>query len=148
MEHSGFAAHTEWFVVDGIRGDGRYGMAGGDLTGTRPLGTATWRGLMAGTPATGAGRDDRLQGDATLTYHTGSQRLNAAFTDIQNIDRLRAHSTSAVRFNDVSVDAGGRFQAGGTGDRIQGGFYGPGHAETAGVFEGSNIVGAFGAKKQ
>ena len=37
--------------------------------------------------------------------------------------------------------------AGEAGDRIQGGFYGPGHAETAGIFEQSNIVGAFGAKR-
>ena len=29
---------------------------------------------------------------------------------------------------------------------MQGGFYGPEHAETVGVFEKANVVGAFGAK--
>jgi len=147
MEHSGFAMQAEQGVSEDITIDYRYGIAGGDLTGTRPSGTATWRGLMVGTPATGAGRGDRLQGDATLTYTAGAHSLDAAFTDIQNIDRLRAHSTSAVRFTGISVDSRGSFEAGQTGNRIQGGFYGSGHAEAAGVFEQSNIVGAFGAKR-
>ncbi len=103
---------------------------------------------MAGTPTTGAGRGDRLQGNATLTYNLNTQMLGAAFTNIQNIDRLQAHPVSTVRFTGVLVDARGRFQAGGTGNRIQGGFYGSGHAEATGVFEQSNIVGAFGAKRQ
>ena len=38
------------------------------------------------------------------------------------------------------------FTSGYTGNQIQGGFYGPGHAETAGVFEQAGIVGSFGAK--
>ena len=148
MEHSGFAVQTERSTIEGVRVDMRYGMAGGDLAGSRPLGSATWRGLMVGTPGTGAGRGDRLQGDATLTYSLGTQMLGAEFTNIQNIDRLRAHSVSAVRFTGVAVDSRGQFQAGTTGNRIQGGLYGPGHAEATGVFEQSNIVGAFGAKKQ
>ena len=147
MEHSGFAAQTERLTFEGVRVDGRYGMAGGDLTGSRPSGSATWYGLMVGTPVAGEGRGDRLQGDASLTYNMASRMLGAAFTNIRNIDRLRAHSVPAVRFTDVSVDARGTFQAGATGNRIQGGFYGPGHAEATGVFEQSNIVGAFGAKR-
>ena len=50
--------------------------------------------------------------------------VDAAFTDIKNI------------------------QSGLTGNRIQGGFYGPGHGEAAGVFQQSGMVGAFGAKGQ
>ncbi len=102
---------------------------------------------MVGAPAAGASRGDRLQGDALLTYSFGSRMLNAAFTDIQNIDRLRAHSVSSVRFSGVPVDKRGQFRAGLEGNRIQGGFYGPGRAEATGVFEQSNIVGAFGARK-
>ncbi len=147
LEHSGFAVQTERFTFDGVRVDARYGMAGGDLTGSRPLGSATWQGLMVGTPTTGADRGDRLQGDATLTYDIGSASLDAAFTGIQNIDRLRAHAVSAVRFTGVPVDSGGRFRAGGTGNRIQGGFYGSSHAEATGVFEQQNIVGAFGTRQ-
>ena len=103
---------------------------------------------MVGMPATGAGRGDRLQGDATLTYSLGNQSLDAAFTNIQNIDRLAAHSVTSVSFTGVPVDRRGEFQGGITGNQIQGGFYGPDHAEAAGVFEQSNIVGAFGAKKR
>ena len=148
MEHGGFSVNTNRFTVDGLRVTLRYGVAGGDLTGSRPTGTATWRGLMVGTPATGADRGDRLQGDAALTYTLEAQTLGAAFTNIKNIDRLRAHPTSSVLFTGVPVAADGTFRAGATGNRIQGGFYGPGHAETAGIFEQSNIVGAFGAKRQ
>jgi hypothetical protein len=103
--------------------------------------------MMVGTPATGAGRGDILQGDASLTYDMDTRMLDAAFTNIQNIDQLRAHSVSAVRFANVSVGARGTFRAGATGNRIQGGFYGSGHAEMTGVFEQSNIVGAFGARQ-
>ena len=147
LEHSGFAVQMERYTVEGTRVDARYGLAGGDLTRSRPLGNATWQGLMVGTPATGAGRGDRLQGDATLTYDLSSASLGAAFTGIQNIDRLRAHTVSTVRFTNVPVDGGGRFRAGATGNRIQGGFYGSGHAEATGVFEQQNIVGAFGARQ-
>ncbi len=147
MEHSSFGVQVERSISEGLRVDARYGIAGGDLTGSQPIGDATWRGLMVGTPAIGAGRGDRLQGDATLTYSLNTQMLGAAFTDIQNIDRLQAHSVSAVRFTNVPVDTRGAFRAGLTGNRIQGGFYGPGNAETAGVFEQSNIIGAFGARQ-
>ncbi len=145
MNHSGFFVQDERSTVDGIRLDVRNGIAGGDLTGARPLGSATWQGLMVGTPATGGG--DRLQGDASLTYDMSFRTLDAAFTNIQNIDRLRAHSVSTVRFASVSVGADETFRAGATGNHIQGGFYGSGHAEATGVFEQQNIVGAFGARQ-
>ena len=148
LDHSGFGVEAIRFTYEGVRVDARYSLAGGDLAGARPLGSATWQGLMVGMPATGTGRGDRLQGDASLTYSMDTQMLSAAFTNIQNIDRLRAHSVASVRFTGVPVGARGEFQAGVAGNRIQGAFYGSGHAETAGAFEQSNIVGAFGAKRQ
>ena len=149
MDHGAFAVLAEHrFTYEGVPVNARYGTAGGDLSGSRPLGSATWQGLMVGTPATGTGRGDLLQGDATLTYSLDSQMLRAAFSNIQNIDRLRAHSVSTVRFTGVPVDVLGEFDAGSTGNKIQGGFYGSDHAEALGVFEQSNIVGAFGAKRQ
>ncbi len=102
---------------------------------------------MVGMLATGSGRGDRLVGNATLSYNMRSESLDAAFTDIQNIDRLQAHTTAVVRFNDIPVDSSGKFQAGLTGNRIQGGFYGTGQPEAAGVFERDRILGAFGAKR-
>ena len=148
MDHSGFSVQTDSQTVEDVTVDSRNGIAGGILTGARPAGSATWRGLMVGRPATGENRDDRLLGDAVLSYDMDAGALDAAFTGIVNVDRNAAHTTTAVTFADIPVGPEGTFEAGEVGDRIQGGFYGPGHAETAGIFERSNIVGAFGAKRQ
>ena len=158
MEHSGFAVWTTAETVETpmreLRVQGRYGIAGGDLTGAAPTGSATWLGLMVGTPATGSRRGDRLQGDAALSldldhgYRDVPRLLDVAFSSIKNIDRGAAHSTETILFAGVPIDSGGTFEAGLAGNRIQGGFYGPEHVEAAGVFEQSNIVGAFGARKQ
>lgn len=146
MDHSGFQIGTFHGVFDGETLRLRRSIVGGDLSNSRPNGSATWQGLMVGTPATGSNRGNFLQGDAALTYKfTGT--IDAAFTNIKNIDRRRDHSVPTVRFINVPVSSGGTFQAGLTGNRIQGGFYGSGHAEAAGIFEQSNIVGAFGAKR-
>ncbi len=53
--------------------DARGASAGNDLTGSRPVVNAKWRGLMVETPA----RDSILQGDAQLNYHFASQTLDA-----------------------------------------------------------------------
>ena len=150
MDHAVFAVQSERTRTEGIVIDGRYGIAGGDLTGVRPDVTATWRGLMVGTPRDGALRGNVLQGDAALTYTLSGAggALDAAFTDIKDLDRNAAHATPAMRFDDVPVAADGTYRAGLTGNRIQGGFYGPNHAEAAGVVEQGGIVGAFGAKRR
>ena len=155
MHHAVFAVHRARTTVEeeGASYDllARYGIAGGDLTGTRPAAaSASWRGVMVGTPATGASRGNVLQGDAalTLTLDEGRSTLDAAFTGIKDLDRLAAHPTEEVHFTDVPAASDGTFGAGSTGSRIQGGFYGPDHVETVGVFEHSNIVGAFGARRR
>lgn len=146
LRHSAFVVSVGRDMSQGVTYSTRSGVAGGDLTRSRPTVSMTWRGLMVGTPATGAGRGNILQGDAMLTYRT-TGTLDASFTGIKNITALRAHTVSAVRFIGVPVASDGTFLAGGIGNKIQGGFYGSGHAETAGVFEQSGIVGAFGAKR-
>ncbi|MYI67398.1 MAG: hypothetical protein F4103_01070 [Boseongicola sp. SB0673_bin_14] len=103
---------------------------------------------MVGTPTRGTRRDNVLQGDATLAYDAGSRTLDADFTGIVDLDRNAAHTVRAVSFENVPVDADGTFWAGGVGNFIGGGFGGPGHEETTGVFEQRGIVGAFGAKWQ
>ena len=147
MQHSAFAVQSERSMVEGITSDGSYGLAGGDLTGIRPRGSATWLGLMVGTPATGRGRGDRLVGNAALNYNLGAH-LDIAFSSIENLDTGRAHTMRTVRFEGVRISSRGTFEAGLTGNRIQGGFFGPDGVEAAGIFERSNIVGAFGAKKE
>ena len=147
MEHAAFVVQTEDLTLEGTRVTGRYGLAGGDLTGVKPVGGATWLGVMVGRPATGIQRNDRLVGDAALNYDFSLDVLDVAFSSIVNIDRGTAHSVRVVRFEDLAISRRGTFQAGWPGNRIQGGFYGPGHAEAAGIFEQSNIVGAFGAKQ-
>ena len=148
MDHSAFAVQTERTTLEGTRIDARYGMAGGDLTGSPVGGSATWLGIMVGTPTTGSDRGDRLQGIAALNYDmSAGGGLDIAFSNIKNIDRGTAHTAPTVLFADVPMDSRGMFEAGLAGNRVRGGFYGPGHAEAAGIFEQSNIVGAFGAKR-
>ncbi|MCY4141189.1 MAG: hypothetical protein OXF56_23350 [Rhodobacteraceae bacterium] len=146
MNHSAFSILSNRDVLEGTTVWNRLSTAGGDLTRSRPSGTATWTGLMVGVPTGIAGRTDFLQGDAALTYDFAGS-LDASFTGIRNITRNRAYSVTSVRFNDIPVSSNGTFQVGLTGNHIQGGLYGPGHAETAGVFEQKGIVGSFGAKR-
>ena len=148
MDHGGFSFQTIGAVSDGIRTDTLYSWVAGDLTGSPLAGSATWLGLMVGTPVTGDERGDRLVGDAALNYDIDVGGLDIAFSSIKNIDRRTAHSTATVIFADVPISADGTFETGSPGDRVQGGFYGPGHTEAAGIFERANMIGAFGAKRQ
>ena len=147
MHHSTFEVSEGYGTYEDIEITLRAGVAAGDLTETQPTGNATWSGIMIGMTASGAGRGERLQGDANLIYDLAASGLDISFSGIQNLDRGRAHSISSVQFDDVPVTLGGTFEAGFTGNRVQGGFYGPEHAEAAGVFEQSNVVGAFGATR-
>ena len=119
------------------------------LAGSAPGFAATWRGLMVGTPRAGGARDNLLQGDAALTYTADGAggAIDAAFTNIRDLNGGVPHSTPTVRFDGVPVAADGVFEAGFIGNRIQGGFYGPGQVEAAGIFEQADIVGAFGARR-
>ena len=148
MDHGGFSFQTNGVVADGIRAESLHATAAGDLTGLPLSGSATWLGLMVGTQVTGDGRGERLVGDAALNYDIDVGGLDIAFSSIKNIDRRTAHSTPTVIFADVPISAGGTFRTSSPGDRVQGGLYGPGHAEAAGIFEKANLIGAFGAKRQ
>ena len=148
MEHGSFALNRVRAVGEEVESDTLRAVALGDLT-DRPLtGSATWLGVMVGTPTVGGDRGERLVGTAALNYDMAAGGLDAAFSGITNIDRGTAHSVEAVIFSELAVEPDGTFARGQSGARIQGGFYGPGHAEAAGIFEQSNIVGAFGATRQ
>lgn len=153
MDHGVFSvetkAQTTVELADGtdVNFTVRGASAGGDLSGSRPSVSATWRGVMVGTPSRGDHRDNILQGDARLTYDSQNQDLDAVFNNIKDLDRKADYTVTVVRFNDVPVAADGSYSAGRVGNLIQGGFGGPSHEETAGVFEQQGIVGAFGAKR-
>ena len=148
MEHGSFALNGLRVVGEDFESNILHAMALGDLT-DRPLtGSATWLGIMVGTPVVGDDRGDRLVGTAALNYGMPTGGLDVGFSGIKNIDRGTAHSTEAMLFTGLEVGPDGTFSRGQSGARIQGGFYGPGHAEAGGIFEQSDIVGAFGAKRQ
>ncbi len=149
MDHSGFVFSHALTVDEGWETQWRYGLAGGDLSGTRPVPVRdfdlVWRGVMLGSSAHGY---LPLQGDAVLTYDSGDASLDAVFSDIYDLENRRPHSVSRVRFDNVPVRLDGTFDAGARGNRIAGGFYGPDHLESVGVMEQLGIVGSFGARRQ
>ncbi len=149
MDHSGFGFSHALSVEEGWETQWRYGLAGGDLSGTRPVPRQdfdlVWRGVMIGSSAHGY---LPLQGDAVLTYDGGDSSLDAVFSDIYDLENRRPHSVSRVRFDNVPVRLDGTFDAGVPGNRIAGGFYGPDHRESVGVMEQLGIVGSFGARRQ
>ena len=147
LRHSAFVSERS-YIFDPRGGYyARGAIAAGDLAGSRPAVNGSWSGLMTGTLA----RDgDYLTGDANLAYTASSAggHLQAEFSNIRNETLNRAHDAAPARFVGVAVDSEGTFDSGVRGDRIQGGFYGSGHAEVAGIFEQSGILGAFGAYRR
>ena len=150
MDHSGFAAKVRYFDDEGESGKYRYAEAVGDLTGSAPTGTATWKGLMVATPSNAGGHGTRVFGDATLEYKLGGT-LDATFSGLADMDGGAFH-TAVIVFPDLHVDGKGMFmergRKGGGVHSIYGGLFGPDHIEAAGTFESMNLLGAFGAKKQ
>ncbi len=149
MHHSGFVFSHALSVDDGWETEWRYGLAGGDIAGTRPAPLPdfdlVWRGVLIGSSANGY---LPLQGEATLTYDGGDSSLDAVFSDIYDLVNRRPHSVPRVRFDNVPVRVDGTFDAGVAGNRITGGFYGPGHQESVGTMEQLGILGSFGARRQ
>ena len=152
MEHSHFRFHQASAErLSPYFGDRTsFAYAYGDLTRSVPAATATWKGVMVGGQAFGGGVGSgghALIGDAELVFDLETASLDARFSGIVNADDPdEAHSVTGFSFSNVPVDASGTFRQGEDENRIQGGFHGPEHAETVGVFEKANVVGAFGAK--
>ncbi len=149
MDHSGFVFSHALSVDEGWETTWRYGLAGGDLAGTRPAPLRAfdlvWRGVLIGSSANGY---LPLQGEAVLTYDADDRSLDAVFSDIYDLANRRPHSVPLVRFDNVPVGLDGTFEAGLGGNRIAGGFYGRGHLESVGTMEQLGIVGTFGARRQ
>ena len=162
LNHSAFASFVKKGTVgDAVSYTARYGLAGGDPTGSRPV-KATWKGVMVGHTRAGG---DELLGVSTLTYDANRAAqppstggLDVSFTDIKNLTKNRAHAVESINIRNMSVGTDGVFgvrahpQGAGVTE-IKGAFYGPDHAESAGSLwywnDGDgDFTGAFGAKRQ
>ncbi len=142
----GLAEETGWPQSQAMT---RFGFAGGNLTGSRPSAGATWAGVMIGTAVGGEAAGTRLAGKAALVWREAEPgTVSLTLSDIHDNANRNPWSVDTVRFDDVPVGDSGRFGSGTPGSRVQGGFYGPGHVEAAGIFEQQNIIGSFGAKRR
>ena len=148
MEHGSFALNNLRAAGEEFGSNTLHAVAPGDLTGRPLTGSATWLGIMVGTSISGDDRGGRLVRTAALNYDMAAGGLDAGFSGIENTDRGTAYSVETVIFSDLTVEPDKTFSSGQPGTRIQGSFSGPGHAEAAGIFEQSDIVGALGAGRQ
>lgn len=109
----------------------------GTASGSNPMtGSAEWMGLVVALDRTAP--DQVVQGQATLTYDFDDNTLDALFSNLRG-----AHTYSDLSWTDLAV-TNGRFNQGSGANSIDGTFYGDEHKEVGGVFERSNLVGAFG----
>ena len=148
MDHARFGPVSQVSVDGGDVSTYRYALVAGERTDLPLTGSATWLGPMVAMPIAGENKGGSLIGTAALNYDLAAGGLDVAFSGIKIIDRGAAHTTETVMFADLAVDSGGAFNRGPAGARIHGNFFGPGHGESAGIFEHSQMVGAFGAKRQ
>ena len=117
-------------------------------------GSATYQGAMVGVDVV---TTDRYAGSADLTATFGEgQRMDVSFTDIANVETEEPRED--IAFSDETpvglYDDGWFFGHSGHDDfnqapvYLEGFFFGPDHAEAAGVFGYHELVGAFAAKRQ
>ena len=158
LDHSAFASfaktgkvgyHTPGNEGGFVEYTARYGVAGGDLTDSRPV-RATWTGVMVGHAPTKDGFDELL-GTSTITYDVGARTVDVGFAGIKNLTKERAHAIESINAPGLAVSKTGTFAGGNSITLINGAFYGPDHAESAGtIYHRGNgaFTGAFGAKRQ
>ena len=112
----------------------------GTASGSNPMmGSAEWMGLVVALDRTAP--DQVVQGEAALTYDFGDNTLDALFSNLRG-----SRSYNDLSWTDLVV-TNGRFSQGSGANSINGTFYGDEHEEVGGVFERSNLIGAFGAKR-
>lgn len=143
-----------WTFFD--HGQGYYGRyeyyesrIAGDSPGSNPSGDATYSGVMAGSVVEKDGAvplnlPDWVMGDAELSFSLADNTLGASFTNIVSLASGTAHDD--LSWENVSV-VDGAFDHGGTGDYLNGAFFGSGHEEVAGAFEQDSIAGVFSARQ-
>ena len=121
MDHGAVLLQTSIARTEEADLDIRSAIVVGNATDMPLTGSATWLGLMAGTPVAGEARGNRLIGTAALNYDMDAGGgLDVAFSAITDVDRNRPHTTATILFPDVPLVPGGTFETGRTGDRIHG----------------------------
>ena len=151
MEHAafgtGFYRYGDWERQDGdtwdfyIRGTGFQG----DLSGTRPAGSATWEGRMLGyQTGLAAGEDPFVQGHARVRVSLQRNQVDIGFSGVRSMDLNR--SLSNFGYDDIPLKSDGTFDGFDEG-YVEGAFFGPAHEEVAGMFQknANNVTGSFGA---
>ena len=119
----------------------------GDLSGSRPAGSATWVGRMLGRQwVPEASEDPFVEGHAAVRVSLASNRVDIDFSSIRSVDGER--SLSSFGFDDISLSSDGTFDGFDEGN-VEGAFFGPAHEEVAGMFQknDNNVIGSFGAVK-
>ena len=153
MEHaafgSGFYRFRDWHSQGGdiwdfySRGTGFQG----DLSGSRPAGSASWSGHMIGHQSgVKVGEDPFVEGRAGVSVSLSDNLVDIGFSDIRSVDRER--SLANFGFEDIPLSSDGTFEGFDRG-LVEGAFFGPAHEEVAGMFQqnDNNVVGSFGAIK-
>ena len=142
--------HSAFGIIRMISRDGGrkviFAGAYGDRLTSRPAVSGLWKGQMTGV--TKGGQRDFLQGTAHIQYtssDTGGD-ISADFYSVKNLSQNRDYSGNPVFFLNVPVESDGSFLKEGNNKRIDGAFYGKGHAEATGIFETPEMLGAFGTK--
>ena len=108
---------------------------------TNPVsGSATWTGTMMGKDHSDTLGND-VFGDARIVVNFADLNLNVLFSNI--VGRTTNETFEDMNWPGLMME-NGRF----SGEGIQGQFFGPNHEEAAGVFNASNILGAFGTTRE
>ena len=151
MEHAafgtGFTRFRDWKGQDGDPWNFYIGGTGfqGDLSGTRPAGSATWEGRMLGHQfGLAAGDDPFVQGNARVSVPLDRNQVDIGFSGVKSMDRER--SLTNFGFNDIPLKSDGTFDGWDQGN-VEGAFFGPAHEEVAGMFQKNDnkVTGSFGA---
>ena len=104
-------------------------------------GEARWIGQMVGVDIRNG---DAVTGRAVIDLRSySSPRVNVSFTGV----RGSGSTIGDMRWEDVPVLAGAFISDNGSGNRLEGRFYGDRHQEAGGVFERQSLIGAFGASR-
>ena len=141
-EETGF--YGRW-LNDSVFGlaEGGVAVSFGAGSGTNPagIGGGVWKGSVVGLDE--ASRQ-RVEGAAELRVEDYARpEADIAFTGLADSGGA---ARADIRWEDVPL-VRGEFRANGPNGRIEGQFYGTGRDEVGGIFDGNEIVGAFGAKR-